>query len=108
MATNSVVKSHHGTLTTTNEDIVKLTQFWDTIEVENKDGSNALYVRFGGTAATSAGAGTDYVGPNQNKTFRGGIIAPGAVVGSTSTPPHYISLIGSGNAYAVTGIAGQS
>lgn len=107
MATTSVAKSHQGSLTTTNEDIVKLTQFWDGIEIENKDASQPLYVRFGGTAAVAAAAGTDYIGPGKSKEFRTGILAPGGVPGSTSTPPHYVSLIGSGNAYGVFGIAGS-
>lgn len=106
MATNSVVKSYQGTLTTTTEDIVKLTQFWDRIEIENKHASNGMYVRLDGSAAVASAAGTEYIGPGQNKVFGPGGINRGGIVGNTTTPPHYISLIGDANPYSVVGVAG--
>lgn len=106
MATNSVVKSFQGTLTTTDEDIVKLTQYWDRIEIENQHATNAMYVRLDGTAATAAGAGTDFIGPGDSKVFGPGGISREGIPGNTTTPPHYISLIGVANAYSVSGIAG--
>lgn len=105
MATNSVTKSHHGTLTTTNEDIVKLLQYWGAIEVENKHATEVLYVRFDGTAAAAAATGTEFVGPGDTKVFRGGIMRAGGIPGDTTTPPHYVSLIGNANTYSVSGVA---
>lgn len=106
MATYSDIKSIHAVLTTTAEDIVNLTQFWDRIEVENKDGAQLLYVRLDGVAAVTAGNGTEVVGPGDSKMFGPGGINRNGIVGDTTTPPHRISLIGSGNAYSVTGVSG--
>lgn len=109
MATNSDVKAFHGTLAAATEDIVKLTQFWDAIEVENKDAATGMYARLDGGAATVAGAGCEYIGPSKSKVFTGGIIRGGGIPGNTTTPPHWVSIISAGtNAYGVMGIAGDS
>lgn len=107
MATASDVKSISGTLTTTAEDIVNLTQFWDRIEIDNKSSDQGLYVKLDGGTAVAAGAGTEYIGPTQSKVFDSGIVNELGVPGSTTqaTVCHKVSLIGSANAYTVTGLA---
>lgn len=108
MATASNVKSVSGTTTLLTEDIVKLTQFWDRIEVENRHATEAMWVLFGGGAATAGGAGTDFVGPGDSKVFSAGIISEDGIPGnSTTNPCHWVSVIGSANPYTVSGIAGK-
>lgn len=107
MANYDNPKSTHQTLTAGNEDIVKLTQFWDAIEIENRDATTVpLYVSFSGTA-TVGGAGTSVIAAGSSKMFKAGIYRAGGVPGSTVTPCHQISIIGNGNAYSVDGVAGE-
>lgn len=103
MASDDAVKSIHQTLTTTAADTAKLTQWWDAIEVENRDTSVTLYVRFDGTTAVSAAKGTEVIQPGQSKVFMNGIQRAGGVPGSTTLPCHQLSVVGNGNAYSVIG-----
>lgn len=106
MATDDAVKSVHLTLTTTTADTIKLTQWWDAIEVENRDAAQNLYVRFDGTTAVALAEGTEIVTPGTSKVFVAGIQRSGGIPGNTTTPPHQLSVVGSGNAYSVIGIPG--
>lgn len=109
MATyDDVVKSTHQTLSGSTADTVNVTQFWDGIEIENRHTTNAMYVRFDGTTAVAAAAGTEYIGPEKSKHFTGGIYTGGGLVGNNTTPPHKISIVGTDNPYSVTGVAGEA
>jgi hypothetical protein len=105
MATYDALKSEHQTLSTTTVDTVKLTQFWPYIEVANKSTSTALYFSQTNASVTSAAEDSDYVAPGQSILVRARIQAD-ATPGSTSTPPHIVYVVGSGNAYSVTGVQG--
>lgn len=96
-------RSEHQTLSGTTADTVKLTQFWDHIEVANHSQSTALYVRQDGTTAVSAAAGTTYIGPGETKILPA-VQQGDGVVGSTSTPPHSLSIVGNSNVYSVEGL----
>lgn len=104
MATYDAVKSTHQTLTTTTADTVKVTQWWDYIEVINKDASTALYFSQTDSTPTSAEAGTEYVAAGSS------IIVPArarpdGIPGNTDTPCHIVYVVGNGNAYGVVGVA---
>lgn len=103
MATYDALKSEHQTLTTTTADTVKLTQFWDFIEVANKSSDTALYFSQTDATPTSAEAGTEYVAPNSSVVVRAVLRADG-VPGNTTTPCHIVYVVGNGNAYGVTGL----
>lgn len=103
MATYDDVKSEHQTLSGTTADTVKLTQFWDHIEVSNRDLGTALYVSQTDATPTSAEAGTTYIGPGETKILRA-VNQAGGTAGSTSTPPHIVYVVGNSNAYSVEGI----
>ena len=103
MATYDDPKAEHQTLSTTTVDTVKLTQFWDHIEVANRDGDTALYVSQTDSTPTSAKAGTTYIGPGETKILRAAQNA-GGVAGSTSAPCHTVYLVGNANPYSVEGL----
>lgn len=80
----------------TGAEEVLLTQFWDTIEVQNKDDVSTLYCRTDGTTAVAAAVGTFSIPPGGAKILGpGGIINGAGVPGSTTaaTACHRISLI---------------
>lgn len=103
MASDNAVKSIHQTLTTTTADLAKLTQWWDAIEIENRDTAVTLYVRFDGTTAVSAAKGTEVIPAGKSKVFLNGIQSAGGIPGSTTAPCHQVSVVGNGNAYSVVG-----
>ena len=105
MATISKVKTAASTLTAATADLVQLTQVWDRVEVANATAA-ALYVRFDGVTAVGAADGTELVGASSTKVLYPGAARPGYVPGSTTAPAHAISLVGTANAYTVTGLAG--
>jgi hypothetical protein len=106
MATYDALKAEHQTLSGTTADEVKLTQFWDRIEVINKSSSVALYFSQTDATPTSAEENTEYVAPSSSIVVPA-VIQGGGVAGSTVTPPHIVYVVGNGNAYGVVGIAGQ-
>ena len=103
MATYDALKSEHQTLSSTTADTVKLTQFWDYIEVANRSLTTALYFSQTDSTPTSAEENTEYVAPGSSVVVRA-IKQGGGVAGSTSTPPHIVYVVGDANAYSVTGL----
>jgi hypothetical protein len=106
MATYDALKAEHQTLSSTTADTVKLTQFWDRIEVINKSASTALYFSQTDATPTSAEENTEYVAPNSSIVVPA-LARPDGIAGDTDTPPHIVYVVGNGNAYGVVGIAGQ-
>lgn len=102
MATTSAVKSVHGTLTGAATDTVNLQQPWDRIEVLNRDAAVTLYFTIDGTTPVVAAANTEVVPAGAACVVRGGGFK--AAAGGTV---HQVILIGSSNAYSVTGLAGN-
>lgn len=98
-------KAEHQTLSTTTVDTVKLTNFWEFIEVANRSASTALYVSQTDATPTSAKDGTTYIGPGEAKLLRA-VQQAGGVPGSTSAPCHVVYLVGSANPYSVEGVRG--
>ena len=103
MATDDDVRSVHNTLSSTTADTVKLTQFWDYIEVTNRDAVEPLYLRQDGTTAVGAADGTTVIQPGESKIVPA-VIQDGGTPGSTSAPCHSLSIVGDGNNYSVEGI----
>jgi hypothetical protein len=106
MATISKLKSVHTSLSTTTVDIVNLLQFWDAIEVSNRDATNHMYMTYNGVSPTAAGDNTEIIEAGTTKIFPAYKVT-GGIPGDTSNPCHQIRVIGSGNAYSVIGVAGQ-
>lgn len=109
MATISDARSIHATLTTTTVDIANLTQFWDAIEVTNRDSTNTVFVRFDGTDPVAEAEGTFVVPPGSAKVFRSSIVNQAGVPGSTTlaTMCHPVKVLGNGGAYSVEGFSGS-
>ena len=105
MATISDTRSIQATLTGTTVDIANLTQFWDAIEVTNRDTVNTVWVRFDGTDPVAEAEGTFVVSPSTSKVFRSGIMNEAGVPGSTTlaTMCHPVKVLGNGGAYSVEG-----
>lgn len=109
MTAGNAVRSYHTTMAGTGAEEVLLTQFWDTIEVQNKDDVSTLYCRTDGTTAVASAAGTFSIPPGGAKVLGpGGIQNADGVPGSTTsaTACHRISLI-TGVATDPYGIEGQ-
>lgn len=114
MATYSVVKSTHQTLTGTTADTVNLLQFWDSVEISNR-GTVPIYVVWGAgvTAPTSGVAGSDVVEAGITKLFPrsiNGLVGNdmgNANYGTGTSSPHVLQLVGNGNGYSVIGVQGQ-
>lgn len=104
MATYDALKSEHQTLSSTTADTVKLTQYWDMIEVANRSLTTPLYFSQTDSTPTSGEENTEYVAPGSSVVVKA-IWQAGGVAGSTSTPPHIVYVVGDGNAYSVTGLA---
>lgn len=91
MATvNGIHRSHHGTLTGTDVEIVNFDQVWDWYEVSNHDATDVIYYRLDGTSPVAAAESTMRVGPGQSLAIQG--------KGSQQ-----VRLIGDGGAYSVMG-----
>jgi len=103
MATYDALKAEHQTLSTTDADTVKFTQFWDYIEVANRSQTVALYFSQTDTTPTSAEENTEYVAPNSSVVVRA-IQQAGGIPGSTDTPCHTVYVVGNANPYSVTGL----
>lgn len=106
MATLNKTKSVHTTLSTTVVDTINLLQFWDAIEISNRDATQHMYMTYNGDTPTALGDNTEIIEAGTTKIFPA-YKPTGGVPGSTSTPCHQIKVIGSGNLYSVTGVAGQ-
>ena len=106
MATYSVTKSAHKTLTSTTVDTVNLMGAWDGVEVSNR-GTVAIYVAWNGVTVTSAGDNTDIVEAGVTKLFSPAPRMAGDGPGDNTTAAHSLQIIGNGNAYSVTGVAGR-
>jgi len=106
MATISDARSIHATLSTTTVDIANLTQFWDAIEVTNRDTTNNLWVRFDQTDPVAEAEGTFVVPPSSAKVFQRGIANSAGVPGSTTlaTMCHPVKVLGNGGSYSVEGV----
>jgi hypothetical protein len=91
MATYAATKSVHKTLTSTTADTVNLNDQWTEIEVINRSGTAALYVRADGTTAVSEANETD-------------VVMPGEAVLLDRIPSAGISVVGDANAYSVIGV----
>lgn len=112
MASGNAVKSYHSTTTGTTAEIVGLKQFWDRIEITNKDDADYLTVRFDQVVPVSAAAETQVIPPGGAKVFgpSDGIQNVAGVPGSTTAATfcHHVGLVGTGAvAYSVEGIAGM-
>lgn len=105
MATISDARSIQATLTGTTVDIANLTQFWDAIEVTNRDTTNPLYVRFDGTDPVADAEGTFIVPAGTSKVFEKSANQAG-VPGSTTlaTMCHPVKVLGNGGSYSVEGV----
>lgn len=107
MAGYDNVKAVHKTLSGTTADLVKLTQFWDDVEISNR-GSGSLTVVFNTeTAPTALMDGSEIVEAGVTKLFHNAPFNGNGVVGSTVTPCHTIGIVGSGNGYSVIGANSQ-
>lgn len=92
MASHSVTKSKHATLSTTTVDTVTFTQQWSYIEVLNRtSGGDPLYITTNGDTPTAAGNNTDIC------------LAGEAVIIKCETET--VKIIGNGNDYSVIGLA---
>jgi hypothetical protein len=92
-------KSVTNTLSTTVADSIRLQQCWPAVEIHNQ-GSNILYVRFDGTAPVSEANECESVPAGAVKSFD-------VMVGpSTAAGAHVVGIVGSGDKYTVTGVAG--
>lgn len=109
MAAGNAVRSYHSTTAGTGAETVGLQQFWDTIEVQNKDDASTLYFTVDGTTAVAAAAGTFSVPPGGAKIVGpGGIQNENGVPGGTTTALcHTISII-TGEASNAYGVEGQT
>lgn len=112
MAAGNAARSYHSTTAGTGAEEVLLTQFWDTIEVQNKDDASTLTFRMDGTTAVASAAGTFSVPPGGAKVMGpGGIANPAGIPGSTTaaTACHRISIItgASSDAYGIEGQPGS-
>ena len=105
MATDSVIKSASNTLSTTVVDTVNLKQWWDRIEVSNQ-GTTTLTVTLDGTTPTALMDNAETVEAGVTKLFPA-VTQGNGVPGDTSLFCHIVKIIGSGNAYSVTGVAGS-
>jgi len=104
MATISDAKSIHATLSTTTVDIALLTQFWDAIEVTNRDTVNNLYLRFDGTDPVADAEGTFIVPISSAKVFKASVNQAGTPGSTTAaTACHYVKVLGSGGSYDIEG-----
>lgn len=105
MATISDTRSIQATLTSTTVDIANLTQFWDAIEITNRDTTNNLWVRFDGTDPVADAEGAFVVPPSSAKVFTKSANALG-VPGSTTlaTMCHPVKVLGNGGSYSVEGV----
>lgn len=104
MATESVTRSAHNTLSGTTVDIINLIQPWDQVEISNQ-GASILTVTLNNVTPIALADNTEIVEAGVTKTFPVSVRG-GAVVGSTTSPCHTVQLIGNGNAYSVVGVAG--
>ena len=112
MAAGNALRSYHSTTAGSGAEEVLLTQFWDTIEIQNKDDTSTLYFRMDGTTAVASAAGTFPIPPGGAKVMGpGGIAQPTGIPGSTTaaTACHRISLItgASGDPYGIEGQPGS-
>lgn len=108
MAAGNAVRSYHSSTAGTGAEEVLLTQFWDTIEIQNKDDASTLYCRLDGTTAVASAKETFSIPPGGAKVFGpGGIQNPDGIPGSTTsaTACHRISLItgASSDPYGIEG-----
>lgn len=92
MASYSVTKSKHATLTTTTVDTVTFSQQWSRIEVINRSSSGEpLYITTNGDTPVAEANNTDIVMPGE------------AVLLNCETET--VKIIGDGNDYSVIGVA---
>ena len=103
MATYDARKSEHQTLSSTTADTVKLTQWWERVEIVNRSASTALYFSQTDNTPTSAEENTEYVAPGSSVVVDA-VNQDGGVAGSTTNPCHVLYIVGDGNAYSVTGL----
>ncbi len=102
MATATVVRTSHATLSTTTVDTVNLTGAVSRVNVINRSGTANLTVTWASGAAPSAttpvalAAETYLVPPGQSLTF-----AVGGLINQTTQ----VQVLGNGNAYSVQGLA---
>jgi hypothetical protein len=108
MATISDTRSVNATLSGTTADIVKLTQWWDVIEITNLH-TAVMYVRFDDTVPTAGQEGAFLVPPNSAKAFGpgDGIARADGIPGNTDTPCHLVRVVANGGDYGVEGHAGS-
>lgn len=104
MSTDSVIKSASNTLSGTTVDTVNLKQWWDRIEISNQ-GNTALSVTLDGSTPTALGDNTEIVEALTTKSFPATRQGNG-VPGDAALFCHIVKIIGSSNAYSVTGQAG--
>ena len=100
MATDSAVRSLTNTFSTTVADTITLLQPWNSVQITNQDGTNALYFRMDGTTAVAAADGCSVVPPGQS-VIAATILNQNQSTGVTTT---VISLVGSGGGYTVEGV----
>lgn len=100
MATDSAVRSVTNTFTATTADTVTLLQPWNSVQITNQDGTNALYFRQDGVTAVAAADGTSVVPPGQS-VIASTTLNQNQSTGVTTTT---ISLVGNGGGYTVEGV----
>lgn len=105
MATISDARSIQATLTGTTVDIANLQQFWDAIEITNRDTTNNLWVRFDGTDPVAEAEGAFVIPPSSAKVFTKSANTAG-IPGSTTlaTMCHPVKVLGNGGSYSVEGV----
>lgn len=91
MASYTVERSKHATLSGTTVDTITITGAHNEIEVFNRSGSADLYVTVDGKTPTSAGDNTDIVPAGTS------LVVP-APAGDGGT---VVKILGNGNAYTV-------
>jgi hypothetical protein len=97
MAAKTPARSVHATLSGTTADSITWTGGgpYGTVNVQNRDGTNVLYVRFDGTTAVAAADGTYAVAVNSTRTFN---------LQGTAPYPGVLSVVGNGGGYSVEGV----
>lgn len=92
MASYSVARSKHATLSTTVVDTVTLSDFGQLVEVVNDDGTNALWVTVDGTTPVASADNTHRVPANGRKLID---------VGAPGRTGVAVKVLGNGGAYHV-------
>lgn len=92
MASYSVAKAAHPTLTTTTVDTVTLTQAWNRVEVANRSGAATLWVTTDGSTPVAAADNIEFVPPGTTLVL---VDMDGSVT---------LKILGNANEYSVTGI----